>query len=125
MAQAATLSVRTRALPPGPKGAFLVGNAHSLFRDWTGFSARCAREFGDVVFYRFFHVPLCQVTHPDSIEQVLVRNAPNFLKSIDYAALRSFLGRGLLTNEGAAWQGQRQLIQPSFRHENIASYGRI
>lgn len=123
MAQAAIAPARS--LPPGPKGAFLLGSAAELMRDWPGFSTRCAREYGDVVFYRFLHVPICQVNHPDGIEQVLVRQASNFHKSKDYAALRFVLGNGLLTNEGANWQAQRQLMQPAFRHENIAAYAGI
>lgn len=112
-------------LPPGPKGRFLLGCAPDLAHDWPGFSARCARDYGDIVFYRFLHVPICQLTHPDDIESVLVRNAANFHKSRDYAALQFILGRGLLTNEGSSWQDQRQLIQPAFRHENIAAYAEI
>jgi cytochrome P450 len=120
MAAAAPIS-----LLPGPKGNIVLGSARDLAHDWPGFSARCARDFGDIVFYRFLHVPICQLTHPDDIEAVLVRNASNFHKSRDYAALEFILGRGLLTNEDAPWQAQRQLIQPAFRHENIAAYGGI
>jgi len=73
--------------------------------------------------YRFLRAPICQLTHPDDIETVLVRLAGNFHKSRDYAALAFFLGKGLLTNDTPTWKSQRQLIQPAFRHENIASYG--
>jgi cytochrome P450 len=113
------------ALPPGPKGNFLLGSAPELAHDWPGFCARCARDYGDVAFYRFLRVPICQFTHPDDIETVLVRHASNFHKSRDYAALEFILGRGLLTNEGHSWQTQRQLIQPTFRHENISAYAEI
>jgi cytochrome P450 len=92
---------------------------------WSGYSAKCAREYGGIVLYRFFHVRVVMVSEPDAIESVLVRNASNFTKSRDYAAIRSFLGNGLVTSEGAFWQSQRQLIQPAFRHENIASYAQI
>jgi cytochrome P450 len=119
------VQIPTRSLPPGPKGNLFLGNALELARDWPGFSARCAREYGDVTFYRFLRVPICQVTHPDGIEQILVRQASNFLKSRDYAALRTVLGNGLLTSEGSFWQAQRQLIQPAFRHENISTYSQI
>jgi cytochrome P450 len=112
-------------LPPGPKGKFFFGNALSLAGHWSGYSAKCAREFGGVVFYKFFHVPVVMVSNPDAIESILVRNASNFHKSRDYAAIRSFLGNGLLTSEGSFWQSQRQLIQPAFRHENIAAYAEI
>jgi cytochrome P450 len=112
-------------LPPGPKGKLFFGNALSLAGHWSGYSAHCAREFGGVVFYKFFHVPVLMVSNPDAIESILVRNAANFHKSRDYAAIRSFLGNGLLTSEGSFWQSQRQLIQPAFRHENIAVYAQI
>lgn len=112
-------------LPPGPRGNFLLGSARDLAHSWPGHSARCSQEYGDIAFYRFLHVPICQLTHPDHIEYVLVKNAANFQKSRDYAALKFILGKGLLTNEGADWQAQRQLIQPAFRHENIAKYAEI
>jgi cytochrome P450 len=115
----------TLPLPPGPKGKFLLGNVLELASHWSGYSARCAKEFGDVVLYRFFHIPIVMVSDPDAIESILVRNASNFLKSRDYAAIASFLGKGLLTSEGAFWKSQRQLIQPAFRHENIAKYAQI
>src|SRR6266702_8512586 len=49
--------------PPGPKGNFFLGSARELARSWPGHSERCAREYGDVVCYRFLHVPICQLTH--------------------------------------------------------------
>ena len=123
MAQA-VMSARL-PLPPGPKGNFLLGSARQLAHSWPGHSVNCSRDFGDIVYYRFLHVGICQLTHPDHIEAVLVRNAANFQKSRDYGAMRFILGNGLLTNEGASWQRQRQLIQPAFRHENIAEYAEI
>jgi cytochrome P450 len=112
-----------RAVPPGPKGRFLVGNALDFSRgDWFGFFTRCVREHGDVVSFRFLNVPMCLLTYPDDIEDVLVRNAANFVKSQNYHALKVVLGNGLLTSEGAFWQRQRKLAQPSFRHDSIARY---
>jgi len=111
--------------PPGPKGHFLLGNLRELAHDWPGFCKRCAHDFGDVAFFRFLHVPVCQFTHPDDIETVLVRRASSFQKSRDYSALEFILGKGLLTNDSPSWQPQRQLIQPTFRHENIATYSEI
>ena len=66
--------------PPGPKGNFFLGSARELARSWPGHSERCARDYGDVVCYRFLHVPICQLTHPDYIEYVLVKHAANFHK---------------------------------------------
>lgn len=111
--------------PPGPKGHFLLGNLAAVSRDWLGFYARCAREYGDVVQLRYLHVPICLVMHPRDIEYVLVTNPGNFTKSADYRALARVLGNGLLTNEGKPWQRQRGLIQPAFRRENIVSYAPV
>jgi cytochrome P450 len=123
MAQAA-VSLR-RKLPPGPRGLAAITNVLTLGRDWSGYLARCAREYGDIVFFRFLRYPFCLVVHPDDIEYVLVKNPGNFVKSRDYRALRALLGNGLLTSEGSFWQSQRKLIQPAFRHENIVHYARI
>jgi cytochrome P450 len=108
--------------PPGPKGHFLLGNLAAVSRDWLGFYAQCAKEYGDIVQLRYLHVPICLLMHPRDIEYVLVTHPGNFTKSADYRALARVLGNGLLTNEGKSWQHQRSLIQPAFRRENIGSY---
>jgi cytochrome P450 len=115
----------TRGLPPGPRGLNLLRHSLTFGQDWSGFLTRCARQYGDVIFFRFLNVPICLVVHPDAIEQILVKNSGNFLKSRDYRALKPVLGNGLLTSEGEFWQAQRKLIQPAFRHENIITYARI
>ncbi len=112
-------------LPPGPRGNILLGSAVDLGRSSMKFLTKCAREYGDIVYLRFFNIPICLLTHPNDIEYVLVKNQANFVKSRDYRALKSVLGNGLLTNEGASWQKQRKLVQPAFRHENTERYGDV
>jgi len=112
-------------LPPGPKGIFPLGNLHQLAPDWIGFSAECVRQYGDTVLVRFVHIPICVVANPAAIENVLVTNHANFVKSRDYRAMEPMMGKGLLTNEGESWKKQRKLIQPSFQHNDILSYGQI
>lgn len=102
-----------------------MGNARELTRDWMGFLTRCARKYGDAVFFRFFNVPICLLSHPDYIEYVLVKNQSNFVKSRDYRVLVRVMGEGLLTAEGDAWRGQRRLVQPAFHHENVVEYGKV
>jgi cytochrome P450 len=125
----ATPSVSTpKALPghpPGPKGRFLLGSLIEVSRDWLGFYARCAEEYGDVVRIHLAHVPVYLVAHPRDIETVLVTNAGNFTKSADYRALARVLGRGLLTSEGEFWKRQRSLIQPAFHRQNILTYAAL
>jgi cytochrome P450 len=112
-------------LPPGPRGNFLLGSAVELGRSSMKFLTQCARQYGDIVYLRFFGTPLCLLTHPSDIEYVLVKNPSNFVKSRDYRALKSVLGNGLLTNEGPPWQKQRKLVQPTFRHENTDRYADV
>jgi cytochrome P450 len=112
-------------LPPGPRGNFFLGSAVELGRSSMKFLTQCAREYGDIVYLRFFGTPLCLLTHPTDIEYVLVKNPANFVKSRDYRALKPVLGNGLLTNEGAPWQKQRKLVQPTFRHENTERYADV
>jgi cytochrome P450 len=112
-------------LPPGPRGNFFLGSAIDLGRSSMKFLTQCAREYGDIVYLRFFGTPVCLLTHPNDIEYVLVKNPGNFVKSRDYRALKSVLGNGLLTNEGAPWQKQRKLVQPTFRHENTDRYADV
>jgi cytochrome P450 len=125
MAQAHKASGPTHRLPPGPRGLKLLRNSFTMGSDWSGFLSRCAREYGDVIYFRFLNVPICLVVHPDGIEKILVKDQANFLKARDYRALRPILGNGLLTSEGEFWQAQRKLIQPAFRHENIVTYAQV
>ena len=126
MATAATLAKKPRlSLPPGPKGHFLLGSMLDISRDWLGSYGRFAKEYGDVVYLRLAHVPICLVMHPRDIERVLVTDSANFVKSADYRALAAVLGQGLLTSEGEFWRRQRGLIQPAFRRENITAYAPI
>ena len=126
MATASTAPAKTPLpLPPGPKGRFSFGNLGAISEDWLGTYVRLAKEYGDVVFMRLLHVPICVLVHPRDIEYVLVSNPGNFTKSADYRALERVLGKGLLTSEGKFWQRQRGLIQTAFRRENILSYAPV
>jgi cytochrome P450 len=112
-------------LPPGPKGVPLFGSVFEPRGDSIGYLTRCAREFGDIVFFRFLGVPACFVNRPEYIESVLVTQNNNFVKSKDYRAMRRVLGNGLLLSEGEFWRRQRKLIQPAFHQERIAAYADI
>src|SRR5258708_30875078 len=88
-----------RRFPPGPKGHFLLGNLAAVSRDWLGFYAQCAREYGDVVHLRYLHVPLCLLCLPPDIESVLLTNTGNLTKSPDYRPLPPCLANACLTHE--------------------------
>ena len=110
-------------LPPGPKGRPVVGNMLGYARDPLGFLTRCSREYGDVVRLRFPGTLAYLISHPDDVEQVLVKNNPNFIKDKYTREELSVLGNGLLINEGDFWRRQRRLAQPAFHRRRVEAYG--
>ncbi len=111
------------ALPPGPKGLPILGNALDLSRETLGFLARCGREYGDLVSLRFLGKPILFVNHPALIEQVLTIRQRAIIKDVAQRTDHALIGRGLFLSEGKTWRWQRRLMQPAFHRERIAAYG--
>ncbi|MEM8909110.1 MAG: cytochrome P450 [Bacteroidota bacterium] len=60
-------------------------------------------------------------SNPHIIQHVLQKNHRNYRKSaIQVDQLAHFIGKGLLTSEGAYWLQQRRLIQPGFHRNRLA-----
>jgi cytochrome P450 len=112
-----------RPVPPGPKGHWLLGSLAEFRRDELGFYARLAREYGDVAAYRLGTHRFVLVSHPELVEQVLVRENHNFARNFVFEVLRPTLGNGLLLSEGPFWLRQRRLMQPAFSRQRVESYG--
>jgi cytochrome P450 len=114
-------------LPPGPRGAPLVGSALDLRRDVLGTYERARRAYGDVV--RFVVGPpglratLYAVFHPDAVRRVLAGEADGYRKDNRfYEELRWALCDGLLNSQDERWLRQRRFIQPLFTRRRIAGY---
>jgi len=112
-------------LPPGPKGHFLIGNLPLLAGHGLATIEEWAREHGDIFFHRAFGLHVCYLTHPDYIEDVLVRRNHNFVKGIGTRMSPRLFGQGLLTSEGDLWRRQRRLMQPAFHRRNIGRYAGV
>lgn len=111
--------------PSGPPPKFLIGNMPLADADPLATFSKWSNEFGDIFYYRAAWLHVYFLNHPDLIEEVLVRNPPNFLKDRVVRRSRWFFGDGLLTNEGDSWLRQRKLSAPAFHRERISSYARI
>ncbi|HMD42594.1 MAG TPA: cytochrome P450 [Candidatus Acidoferrum sp.] len=108
--------------PPGPEQGFFDGLRSPMRRDPLTFMTRVAREYGDIVCLRFFHIRTFLITNPDLIEDVLITNAKKFIKGRVLRANRHIFGDGLLTSEGDFWLRQRRMMQPAFHRARIANY---
>ncbi|WP_236020511.1 cytochrome P450 [Sabulicella rubraurantiaca] len=85
-----------------------------------------ARAFGNVVRIPTpLHFPLFVLADPAHIRRVLQENAANYRRTPFHDRLKSVLGEGVLTSEGALWQRQRRLLQPTFRAERIRRFVRV
>ncbi len=84
-----------------------------------------ARQYGDVVSFltpngfRQF-----QFNHPETIADVLVRDAGHHVRGVVLRRARGILGDGLLTSEDPLHLRHRRLAQPAFHRDRIAGYGR-
>jgi len=94
-------------------------------RDSTRTLTRWARDYGDIVFYRFMDFPIYVLFHPRHVEQVLLGKTGNFVKGITTRANPELFGNGLLTSDGDFWRRQRRLSNPAFHRESLARYAEI
>lgn len=112
-----------KVMTPGPKGLPISGNILSFRKDPLDFLVRAAREYGEIVHFRFGpnrHVFL--LTNPDHIKEVLVTKQAKFRKAKGLQIARAVVGDGILTSEGQKHLRQRRLMQPAFHKDRIAAY---
>ena len=110
--------------PAGPRvlDRLLHGSFFSV--DSPDFYRENARKYGDVLSfvtpsgYRQF-----QFNHPDTVADVLVRDAPHHRRGVVLERARGILGDGLLTSEEPIHLRQRRLVAPAFHRDRIAGYG--
>lgn len=107
--------------PPGPAGLDTLKTLWNFQRSPLETLARITAKYGDIVCYRFGPFPVVLLNHPEAVNRVLIENHPNYGKKHNpfYKMLRSFLGDGLVTSDGAFWLRQRRLAQPAFQRKRV------
>ena len=60
------------AVPPGPKGHFLLGSLPDFARDILGFMTSTPREYGDISHFRLPGNEIFLLQSPKDIEAVLL-----------------------------------------------------
>jgi cytochrome P450 len=112
--------------PPGPSNRELLSQIGSIQADPLTFLTSLADRFGPVALFRVFTLPVIVVTHPEGVRHILQENYKNYSKdTIQYNALRSITGQGLLTNDGEDWLRQRRLAQPAFARPRLQALDQI
>lgn len=115
----------SRTKPPGPRGLPFLGTSYMAHRDPMATLTQWAQQFGDIVYYRFFGLPVYLLVNPQHIEQVLVGKAGDLGKGILARTNPELFGNGLLTSDGDLWRRQRRLSSPAFHRESIVRYAEI
>ena len=100
---------------------WLSGGAYALAGDTLAFYEEC-EQTGGIVRTHCWGLPVFVVTEPELIEEIFIRKKDCFVKSAGLRANRRAFGQGLLTSDGALWQRQRKIMQPSFRVSKLGSY---
>lgn len=109
---------------PVMPGRFPLGSLREMATDPLGFLTRCERRLGPVVRVRLAWRGFTLISQPDLISAVLVDREGRFRKRrIEFQALGTVVGKGLLTTEGEVWKRQRKLMQPLFTSQLLARYG--
>ena len=95
-------------------------------RDPVGNLNKVLAAYGDTVRLYLGGVKPSVVTRdPALVQHILQKNHRRYHKSDLTHGLLRYLGKGLLTNEGADWLRQRRLIQPGFHRQKLAGLTRL
>ena len=112
-------------LPPGLK--------HSLpfyaFKPWVKLGhpillfEHLHRTYGNIACYSLFGTPIVFLNDPEYIREVLVNQAPSFVKERTVRRMKVLLGEGLITSDDPIHIRQRRIAAPAFHRQRIAAYG--
>ena len=111
--------------PPGPKDVFPFALSRKFLRDPLKTLINLSETYGDISHFKFGKQDVYFLNNPDYIEELLVTNYKNFIKSRGLQVSKRLLGTGLLTSEGIYHDKQRHLIQPSLSLKRIRSYADV
>lgn len=114
--------VATTPRMPGPTTLPVLGNFWNLRRDPRINLTLLAQRYGDRVQLWVAGHRFVVLSHPDDIEDLLVRLKDHSVKDNITRRLDVVLGQGLLTGEGEHWRTQRRRIAPSFQLRHLGTY---
>lgn len=113
----------SKKIPGGPKGIPIVGVMFEFPPDRREFLTKVARQYGDVAQFSIANLKFYEVVHPDGVQHVMEDNQRNYERGKMFDPIRNLIGNGLLLSDGAFWQRQRGLMEPTYHLQNIARFG--
>ncbi len=81
------------------------------------------QQYGSISHYRLGPNHIVFLNDPELIREVLVNQAPLFIKERTQRRMKILLGEGLITSEGETHMRQRRIAAPAFHRQRIAAYG--
>ena len=81
------------------------------------------QQYGSISHYRLGPNHIVFLNDPELIREVLINQAPLFIKERTQRRMKILLGEGLITSEGETHMRQRRIAAPAFHRQRIAAYG--
>ena len=110
---------------PGPHSILPEKLLRKFMNDPIKTLMNIAHTYGNIAHFKLGRRHVYLLNEPSYIEDVLIRNHKNFIKSRGLQVSKRLLGEGLLTSEGEYHDRQRRIIQPAFHPNRISTYGQI
>ena len=79
--------------------------------------------YGNIAHYRLLHNHIVFINEPEFIREILINQAPHFIKERTQRRMKILLGEGLITSEGETHMRQRRIAAPAFHRQRIQAYG--
>ena len=124
-----SLSSPTLKIPPIMPGLPILDNTLAFLNKGglpVELFRRAAQEQGDIVRLRAAGRTIYLVSHPQLIQEILVKRVQDFHKpsvlSKRPRGLDRFFASGILTSDYPEWRPQRKIIQPLMHTKHIESY---
>jgi cytochrome P450 len=80
------------------------------------------RTYGSIAHYRFMGTPIVFLNDPEYIREILINQAPAFVKERTVRRMKVLLGEGLITSDDPIHLRQRRIVAPAFHRQRIAAY---
>lgn len=110
----------------GPSDREMLGMIKSIQTDPLRFLAGLSQKYGEISHFMVAKLPVFVLSSPEGVKHVLQDQNQRYSKdTIQYNALASITGRGLLTNDGESWLRQRRLAQPAFARSRLINLDQI